>query len=94
MSLRAAVNAMCKSCIYDPIGGGGTWRQQVEACTASRCPLYPVRPKSAGNGAEDENEADLAPKPAVAARRAVAHKLLIAEIDAQALSTGEVAAHA
>ncbi len=60
MSLRAAINAFCKSCIYDPIGGSGTWRQQVEACTSYRCPLYPVRPKSSAIGAEDENEADLA----------------------------------
>ena len=63
MSLRAAINAMCKACIYDPIGGRGTWRQQVEACTAPHCPLYAVRPKSAAEGASDENEADLAPPP-------------------------------
>ena len=62
MSLRAAINAMCKACIYDPIGGRGTWRQQVEACTAPRCPLYAVRPKSAAEGAADDNEADLAPE--------------------------------
>jgi hypothetical protein len=47
-SLRDAINAKCKECIYDPIGGGGTWRQQVEACTARTCPLYPVRPLSEG----------------------------------------------
>lgn len=46
--LRASINAFCKWCIYDPNGGGGSWRQQVEACTATDCPLYPVRPKSAG----------------------------------------------
>jgi len=45
-SLRAAINAMCKQCIYDPKGGEGTWRQQVEACPATTCPLYPVRPVS------------------------------------------------
>ena len=60
MSLRAAINAMCKSCIYDAVGGRGTWRQQVEACTAPHCPLYAVRPKSAAIGEADENEADLA----------------------------------
>ncbi len=44
--LRARINAMCKDCIYDPHGGTGTWRQQVEACTSPACPLYPVRPIS------------------------------------------------
>jgi hypothetical protein len=46
MSLRAAINAMCKSCIFDPRGGGGNWRQQVGACTAKNCPLWPHRPVS------------------------------------------------
>lgn len=44
-SLRQAINAKCKECIYDPIGRG-TWRQQVEACTSYACPLYPIRPKA------------------------------------------------
>ena len=44
--LRAKVDAMCKYCIYDPIGGTGTWRQQTEACNSRGCPLWPVRPKS------------------------------------------------
>lgn len=43
-SLRACINLKCRECIYDPRGGGGTWRQQVEACTSFKCPLYPVRP--------------------------------------------------
>lgn len=46
LSLRKAVNAKCKECIHDPICGGGTWRQQVEKCTSSNCPLYAVRPRS------------------------------------------------
>lgn len=46
-SLRAAINAHCKSCIYHE-SNGGTWRQQVEACTVTRCELYPVRPRSKG----------------------------------------------
>lgn len=46
ISLRKCINDMCKICIYDPVGGRGTWRQQVEACTAKNCPLYPVRPIS------------------------------------------------
>lgn len=61
MSLRAAINAKCKECIYDPIGGRGNWRQQVEACTAPACPLFPVRPTSKGgqNGAEVDSGANL-----------------------------------
>ncbi|TXH50733.1 MAG: hypothetical protein E6Q97_19815 [Desulfurellales bacterium] len=46
MSLRQAINKKCKDCIYDPKSGLGTWRQQVDGCTAVRCPLYPVRPRS------------------------------------------------
>ena len=50
MSLRAAINQFCRSCIYDPRPGNGHWRQQVSACTAVTCPLYPVRPKSSASG--------------------------------------------
>jgi hypothetical protein len=46
MSLRKAINNKCVECIYDPIGGPGSWRQQVEACTSKNCPLFPVRPLS------------------------------------------------
>ena len=31
-SMRNAINAKCKDCLYDPVDGGN-WRQQVEACT-------------------------------------------------------------
>ena len=41
-----AINAMCKQCIFDPIGGPGTWRQQVEACPSTQCPLWRFRPVS------------------------------------------------
>lgn len=44
--LRGKVDAMCCECIYDPGSGGGTWREQVEACTSPECPLYEVRPRS------------------------------------------------
>ena len=44
--LRGKIDAKCCECIYDPIGGPGTWKQQVEACTSYDCPLYTVRPKS------------------------------------------------
>ena len=43
MSLRKAINAMCRSCIYDP-SNGGTCAQQIRDCTVRACPLWPVRP--------------------------------------------------
>lgn len=46
-SLRNVINAKCKSCIYDPDCGAGTWREQVAACSSSNCPLHAVRPESA-----------------------------------------------
>lgn len=45
MSLRNAINQMCKHCIYDD-GSEGNWRQQVTACTSPKCPLFPHRPTS------------------------------------------------
>ena len=44
--MRGKVNAKCAECIYDDLGGNGTWRQQTEACTATECPLWPIRPTS------------------------------------------------
>lgn len=43
-SLRGAINAFCRACIHDPHAGAGTWREQVTACTSTRCPLFAVRP--------------------------------------------------
>lgn len=42
-SLREAIDAKCKDCIFDECEPG-RWRQQVAACTCITCPLYPVRP--------------------------------------------------
>lgn len=42
-SLKAAVNAYCKSCVYDQ-AEPGTWREQVENCGVTACELYAVRP--------------------------------------------------
>lgn len=50
LSLRGAINAHCRECIHDPLSGGGNWRQQVEACTVTKCCLHPVRPVSRGVG--------------------------------------------
>ena len=59
MGMRAAINAFCKSCIYDPKWqGGGTWRKQVENCTSTDCPLYEYRPTSKG-GPQVEKTPDL-----------------------------------
>lgn len=44
MSLRKAIDDKCRECIYDPVSGGGNWRQQVTQCTSYSCPLYSVRP--------------------------------------------------
>jgi hypothetical protein len=49
--LRAAVDAMCRACIYDPVGGAGTWRQKVQACTSTGCPLFGVRPMAVEDSA-------------------------------------------
>jgi len=44
-SPRKRIAAMCCECIYDPESmGAGTWRQQVQDCTSTQCPLYPERP--------------------------------------------------
>lgn len=45
-SLRNAIDAMCRACIYDPGSGTGAWREQVSACSSSNCPLHPVRPQT------------------------------------------------
>ena len=53
---RGRVNAKCIECIYDEKSGSGTWRQQVEACTSTDCPLYPLRPITIQRGKEKHNE--------------------------------------
>ncbi len=43
-SLKQAIRAKCKDCIYDP-AAPGTYLQQIELCTSSKtCALWPVRP--------------------------------------------------
>jgi len=68
MSRKAAINSFCLHCIYDPLSGSGTWRQQVEACTSSDCALFSYRPKST-NGKKQQfkrAEGDLPSKRTVA----------------------------
>jgi hypothetical protein len=43
-SMRGAINAKSKDCIYDPKAHMGTWREQVEQCPSTHCPLHPLRP--------------------------------------------------
>ena len=45
-SYKQAIYKKCKECIYDPDGGNGKWKEQVEACTSYKCPLYELRPRS------------------------------------------------
>ena len=42
--MRGKINAKCIECIYVQGEGGGSWRAQVEACTAISCPLFSIRP--------------------------------------------------
>ena len=59
MSLRKAINEKCRDCTYDEYGEG-TWLKQVELCTCTDCPLYPVRPtpreRNAGNDSKLRDE--------------------------------------
>ncbi len=54
--MRGKVNAKCIECIYDDIGGGGSWRNQAENCTCLTCPLYSVRPVSSKGSDDPEDE--------------------------------------
>ena len=47
MSRATAINAKCRDCICDA-HAPGTWRQQTEGCTITRCALWQYRPKSRG----------------------------------------------
>lgn len=60
MSLRKAINDMCRRCSYDALDVG-TWRAQVEACSADDCPLWPYRPRRTK---KSEDSAELAENPA------------------------------
>ena len=49
-SRKQAIAEYCKECSYDPEDkGAGTWRQQIEACVMTDCPLYEFRPMSRTN---------------------------------------------
>jgi hypothetical protein len=42
-SAKKCIADYCKMCSYDE-KQPGSWRQQVEDCTLTKCPLWPVRP--------------------------------------------------
>ena len=66
MSMRAAINAKCKDCIYDACAPGN-WRQQVGACTISTCSLWKFRPTSSAaksSATSVHKSPDLAPESA------------------------------
>lgn len=43
LSPQKAIAAHCKGCIYDP-EEKGTYQDQIEACTITKCELYEHRP--------------------------------------------------
>ncbi len=45
LTRQQAINANCRDCICDT-AVPGTWKMQVEACTITKCALYPYRPVS------------------------------------------------
>lgn len=61
-SLRAAIDAKCKDCIFDSFAGNGKWREQVAQCSSANCPLHAVRPlpKSAPYGDESGRNGNFA----------------------------------
>lgn len=45
-SMRAAINAMCAHCMGGTSEAMATgWRQDVDGCTATDCPLNGLRPR-------------------------------------------------
>jgi hypothetical protein len=50
VSRKAAIEAKCKDCIWDP-EEPGNWRQQAESCTITECSLHPYRPTLLRSGA-------------------------------------------
>ena len=57
-SRRKAINAHCKSCIYDEgdLVAKGTWRMQVRDCKSINCGLYSERPQPAPNNSIEVTE--------------------------------------
>ena len=54
-SMRKAIDAYCKGCIFDALSGLGTWRQQTEGCPSTDCPLYELRPLPSGKKRQSDD---------------------------------------
>ena len=59
--LRGKVDSNCVYCTYDD-QVVGTWRQQIEACAVTECPLHSVRPRSYRNKTH-EVDSNISSKP-------------------------------
>ena len=55
ISAQKAIRNHCKGCIYDPLEKG-TWLQQVDACTVTKCELFNHRPLTAKTRAKNEEK--------------------------------------
>ncbi len=81
LSPKQAIKAKCRECIYDPIGGNGTWTEQIEACTSPGCPLFELRPVTLKTRQERDKKylASLSPteREKVEIRRANSGKALV-----------------
>jgi hypothetical protein len=71
-SLRSAIDAMCKNCLYDPGNGNGGWREQIQGCSSSNCALHPVRPLPVKARKQDEDAHKLLLGPAAPNERGYA----------------------
>ena len=60
MTRQQAIDAHCKSCIYDEYAEG-TWRMQVEQCELTACALHSYRPKSRSNVPSKSDSAAVQP---------------------------------
>ena len=58
MSRKKAIDEYCKQCIFDEKAGMGTWRQQVEGCPMSDCPLFEYRPISRTRRSKEATSSD------------------------------------
>lgn len=80
LPIKKAVANYCKSCIYDALSGG-TWREQVEACSITQCDLYQHRPITAKTAQKRRQEYldSLAPekREAVEIRREISAKNML-----------------
>ena len=56
MSLKKAIEMMCKECGGSDSALSGTWRMKVESCDIYHCPLHAYRPKPLNHKKRITNE--------------------------------------